>query len=165
MHGACTNPFLSLCACPLGQAVLGRQYPLICGGFSRVSTFCENQASFIDFSQRKNYTDSLNSENPTKAVRIVLGTNVFIAALLGRESGSAWKTVEADLKGADRILAAFIQCCRWTKIYFRWRPNLRDEGDNHIMELAVAGLANSFLTFGTLLKSCRAVACSGGSSS
>ena len=75
-------------------------------------------------------------------MRIVLGINVFIAALLGRESGSAWKTVEADLKGADRILAAFIQCCRWTKIYFRWRPNLRDEGDNHIMELAVTGLAN-----------------------
>ena len=133
--------------------------------FHEFQPFARTERRSLNFSQRKNYTDNLNSENPTKAVRIVLGTNVFIAALLGRESGSARKTVEADLKGADRILAAFIQCCRWTKIYFRWRPNLRDEGDNHIMELAVAGLANSFLTFGTLLKSCRAVACSGGSSS
>ena len=29
--------------------------------------------------------------------------------------------------------------CRWTRIYFLWRPNLRDESDNHLVELAVAG--------------------------
>lgn len=26
----------------------------------------------------------------------------------------------------------------WTRIYFGWRPNLRDEADNHLVELAVA---------------------------
>ncbi len=31
--------------------------------------------------------------------------------------------------------------CEWTQIYYLWRPNLRDEGDNHLIELAVAGAA------------------------
>lgn len=30
--------------------------------------------------------------------------------------------------------------------YFGWRPNLRDEGDNHLIELAVAGNARAIVT-------------------
>ena len=37
---------------------------------------------------------------------------------------------------------AFMKCCIWNKIYYRCRPNPRDEGDNHVIELAVAGGAN-----------------------
>lgn len=37
------------------------------------------------------------------------------------------------------MLDIFLAACRWTRIYFGWRPNLRDEGDNHLVELAVAG--------------------------
>lgn len=29
---------------------------------------------------------------------------------------------------------------------FLWRPNLKDEADNHIIELAVAGNANKIIT-------------------
>jgi len=29
----------------------------------------------------------------------------------------------------------------------RWRPNLRDEGDNHIIELAIAGGAETIITW------------------
>jgi len=36
--------------------------------------------------------------------------------------------------------------CRWTRIYFLWRPNLRDEADNHLVELAVAGGAQAIVT-------------------
>jgi len=36
--------------------------------------------------------------------------------------------------------------CRWTRIYFLWRPNLRDESDNHLVELAVAGGAEAVVT-------------------
>jgi hypothetical protein len=32
------------------------------------------------------------------------------------------------------------------EIYFSWRPNLPDEGDNHIVELAVAGGAEMIVT-------------------
>ena len=46
----------------------------------------------------------------------------------------------------DELLDAFLACCAWTPIYFLWRPNLRDEADNHLMELAVAGNAKAIIT-------------------
>jgi predicted nucleic acid-binding protein len=39
----------------------------------------------------------------------------------------------------EELMDIFLACRRWTRIYFGWRPNLRDEGDNHLIELAVAG--------------------------
>lgn len=36
--------------------------------------------------------------------------------------------------------------CRWTRLYYLWRPNLRDESDNHVVELAVAGGAQAIVT-------------------
>jgi predicted nucleic acid-binding protein len=33
-----------------------------------------------------------------------------------------------------------------THIYYSWRPNLRDESDNHLVELAVAGGATAIVT-------------------
>lgn len=41
----------------------------------------------------------------------------------------------------NEILDALLSVCKWVKIYYLWRPNLRDEGDNHLIELAVAGNA------------------------
>jgi len=46
----------------------------------------------------------------------------------------------------NRLLDAFLSCCEWIKIYYKWRPNLRDEGDNHLIELAVAGRADYIIT-------------------
>ena len=36
--------------------------------------------------------------------------------------------------------------CRWVSVHYLWRPNLPDEGDNHILELAVAGGAEIIVT-------------------
>jgi len=44
------------------------------------------------------------------------------------------------------ILDAFLKVCRWSSIYFLWRPNSRDEADNHLIELAVAGGAEVIVT-------------------
>ena len=44
------------------------------------------------------------------------------------------------------LLDAFFASCLWTPIYYLWRPNLRDEADNHVMELAVAGNATTIVT-------------------
>jgi uncharacterized protein len=44
------------------------------------------------------------------------------------------------------LLNAFLNCCQWINIYYRWRPNLRDEADNHLIELAVAGQAELIIT-------------------
>jgi putative PIN family toxin of toxin-antitoxin system len=39
------------------------------------------------------------------------------------------------------LLASFISISQWVYIYYLWRPNLKDEADNHLIELAVAGNA------------------------
>jgi len=39
----------------------------------------------------------------------------------------------------QELLEAFLSVCQWINIYYLWRPNLRDEADNHLIELAVAG--------------------------
>lgn len=50
---------------------------------------------------------------------------------------------DSRLSRAERedLLDIFIACCAWTRVYFAWRPNLPDEADNHLIELAVAGAA------------------------
>jgi putative PIN family toxin of toxin-antitoxin system len=52
------------------------------------------------------------------------------------------------LNSAERevLLDIFLSRCEWVRIYFAWRPNLKDEGDNHIVELAVAGRAEMIVT-------------------
>ena len=47
-----------------------------------------------------------------------------------------------DAGERSELLDIFLAHCRWTRIYYGWRPNLRDEGDNHLVELAVAGGAD-----------------------
>ena len=58
--------------------------------------------------------------------------------------GRATLFSRSRLGAAERseLLDIFLGHCRWTRIYFGWRPNLRDEGDNHLVELAVAGGAD-----------------------
>ena len=47
----------------------------------------------------------------------------------------------SPLTRAERqeLFAAFLSVCEWVQIYYSWRPNLRDETDNHVVELAIAG--------------------------
>jgi uncharacterized protein len=49
-------------------------------------------------------------------------------------------------KERSDLLDAFFASCLWIPIYYLWRPNLRDEADNHVMELAVAGNATTIVT-------------------
>ena len=46
----------------------------------------------------------------------------------------------------QQLLQAFLACSEWVATYYTWRPNLRDEGDNHLIELAVAGNASFLVT-------------------
>lgn len=46
----------------------------------------------------------------------------------------------------EQLFDIYLARCRWTRIYFLWRPNLRDESDNHLVELAVAGGAQAIVT-------------------
>ena len=45
-----------------------------------------------------------------------------------------------------KLLNAFYHVCHWVSIHYLWRPNIRDEGDNFLIELAVAGNADYIVT-------------------
>jgi predicted nucleic acid-binding protein len=62
--------------------------------------------------------------------------------------GRAAVFAECRLSAAERdeLFDIFLAQCRWTRIYFGWRPNLPDEADNHLVELAVAGGASHIVT-------------------
>ncbi len=61
---------------------------------------------------------------------------VFVNAPIGPDDRAAL---------VDAVLAA----CLWINIAFLWRPNLPDESDNHLIELAVAGNAEWIITNNT----------------
>jgi len=44
------------------------------------------------------------------------------------------------------LLTSFMSVSEWVSIYYSWRPNLKDEADNHLIELAVAGNAKIIAT-------------------
>ena len=54
----------------------------------------------------------------------------------------------ASITSNDRaaLLDAVLSVCEWVNITFLWRPNLPDESDNHLIELAIAGNAESIIT-------------------
>ena len=62
--------------------------------------------------------------------------------LLGRD---IWTDATSD--GERRqVLSALIKVGQWVTVYYGWRPNLPDEADNHLIELAIAGGAEVIIT-------------------
>jgi len=51
-----------------------------------------------------------------------------------------------DAQEREELLDIFLSYCEWTRVYYLWRPNLPDEADNHLVELAVAGAARYVVT-------------------
>ncbi|MCD2175217.1 putative toxin-antitoxin system toxin component, PIN family [Rhizobium sp. C4] len=110
-------------------------------------------------------------------MRIVVDTNVFIGACIGRGPASQviescllekftpqlsptllleytdvlgreaiFKNARLDFEQRRKLLLAFSVACEWRQVYFRWRPNLRDEADNHLVELAISSNASIIVT-------------------
>lgn len=68
---------------------------------------------------------------------------VIGAALLSEYEdvfGRAGWTQRSALSFDERseLLEIFLAACSWTRVYCGWRPNLPDEADNHLIELAIA---------------------------
>ena len=64
--------------------------------------------------------------------------------LLGRQQ--LFRHSPLNARERRQLLESFLSVCEWVQVYFSWRPNLRDEGDNHVLELAVAGGASAIVT-------------------
>lgn len=47
-----------------------------------------------------------------------------------------WNRIRGDVKAG----------APWVRIFYLWRPNLVDDGDNHVLELATAGNAQWLAT-------------------
>ncbi len=62
--------------------------------------------------------------------------------LLGRQ---VWGEATTSAERAQ-VLAALARQGRWVTMYYGWRPNLPDEADNHLIELALAGSAVAVIT-------------------
>ena len=110
--------------------------------------------------------------------RIVVDTNVFIAAILSPAGGNR-EVLRACLRGQAKPLMgialfheyedllgrpdlmaksplpakdrtslfnAFLSVAEWIKVYYLWRPNLPDRSDDHLIELALAGCAETIVT-------------------
>ncbi|CTQ33124.1 putative toxin-antitoxin system toxin component, PIN family [Jannaschia rubra] len=114
----------------------------------------------------------------SKIMRVVLDTNILVAALLS-ESGASRRILRLCLEqqvtplvgaalfaeyedvlarnelfqrsvldAAERevLFDALMSVSTWTPVYYLWRPNLPDPGDDHLIELAVAGGADWIVT-------------------
>jgi len=109
-------------------------------------------------------------------IPVVINTNVFVAGLrsgggasrqvlrcalegtyLPLFSNALWLeyedvlgrpiwTEETSTEDRLEVLAALAAAGRWVKIYYGWRPNLRDAGDDYLVELAVAGGARAVIS-------------------
>lgn len=78
-------------------------------------------------------------------IRPVFG-NALWSEYLDLMSRPVWGTATSEPERWN-LLATLAEAGLWTKIHYGWRPNLPDEGDNHLIELAIASGAQAIVTF------------------
>jgi len=76
----------------------------------------------------------------------VMGQKLFLEFLDVFQRPGLFAKSRATAAEREVLLYGFLAICRWVEIYFIWRPNLPDEGDNHVVELAIAGAATAIIT-------------------
>ncbi|MEA1919550.1 MAG: putative toxin-antitoxin system toxin component, PIN family [Campylobacterota bacterium] len=57
------------------------------------------------------------------------------------------KLTPLTLLEQDELFKAYLSRCKWNEIYYVWRPNLEDEDDNFVVELAVASGSKAIITY------------------
>jgi predicted nucleic acid-binding protein len=79
-------------------------------------------------------------------MRPVMGYTLFLEYedVLGRKQLFRKSPLSPD--ECKQLFQAFLSVCEWVQVYFLWRPNLPDEADNHLLELAVAGSVSAIVT-------------------
>ncbi len=85
---------------------------------------------------------------------------VFLGKVSPQMSESLFKEYESVMKrkkiqsltplSADEqqtLFHAYLSQCKWNDIYYSWRPNLKDEDDNFLVELAVSSGSEAIITY------------------
>ena len=82
----------------------------------------------------------------TGAVQPLIGNALFLEYedVLSREKLCAKALIGPEERTA--LMDAVLGVCQWIHMSYLWRPNLRDESDNHLVELALAGNAAWIVT-------------------
>lgn len=79
-------------------------------------------------------------------VQPIMGTSLFLEYEELTARNSVFEKSILNSMQRMELLDDFLSTCKWIDIYYLWRPNLRDEADNHLLELAVAGNAKYLIT-------------------
>ena len=76
----------------------------------------------------------------------LMGNALFLEyeAVIGRDE--ILRQCPLTSEEITKLFASFLSASQWMQMYYLWRPNLRDENDNHLIELAIAGNANMIAT-------------------
>ena len=79
----------------------------------------------------------------------VMGANLLAEyeELLMRES--LWRDSVVTAAEREALLDDFCAAAVWHPVYFRWRPNLPDADDDHVLELAIASGVEHLVTHNT----------------
>lgn len=64
--------------------------------------------------------------------------------VLGRSDLFSGSALSAKERG--EVFDGLMNRCRWVEVFYAWRPNLPDEADNHLIELAMAAQADAIVT-------------------
>ena len=51
-----------------------------------------------------------------------------------------------SIEKQEELFHAFLSTCKWNEIFYLWRPNLDDENDDFLIELAVASNSSVIVT-------------------
>jgi len=85
----------------------------------------------------------------TKAIKPVMGTTLYTEYCDVCSRDKIFKNAALNKNERYELFDAFINLCDWFSIYYLWRPNLRDEGDNHLLELAASSQVKYIITGNT----------------
>lgn len=82
----------------------------------------------------------------TGAYQPLISNALFLEYVDVTSRASILNLCPVSQQDVEDLRDALCSVCEWVAIYFLWRPNLADESDNHVLELAIAGNADVIIS-------------------
>lgn len=77
----------------------------------------------------------------------VIGATLLLEYLDVIEREPLFGAARLSLEERQLLLRALVSRSQWQEVFYLWRPNLPDEADNHVFELAVAANSATIITY------------------